>query len=259
LDIARSDVWAKQHREDLQKRGLGHTYRDAVCPECSATVILSDMPESPQLYCQFCDTLVTTDPTAEPIAKESEFKICEECGMYSRPRKFTIFYFYFLLVIYGWWSDTTWRCPACMRGEAWKMLFGNLIFLLGVPVAITQLIRSYGGDKVLGKFKGLDTGNLKARKGNVNGALQHYETIMERVPYAAGIKYNLATALLGTGEQEKAAQVYELALDDCSNYAPAYHQLRALYEQLGRKAELAELDRIWSSGGEEDEEVEPLA
>jgi len=156
-----------------------------------------------------------------------------------------------LVVIYGWWSNSTWRCPACMRGEAWKMLFGNLIFVLGVPVAITQLIRSYGSDQVLGKFKGLDTGNLKARRGNVNGALQHYEAIMDRVPYAAGIKYNLATALLASGDPEKAAQVYELALDDCSNYAPAYQQLRALYAQLGRKAELVELERMWSSGGEE--------
>jgi len=30
-----------------------------------------------------------------------------------------------------------------MRGEAWKMFFGNLIFLLGVPVARIQLFRSY--------------------------------------------------------------------------------------------------------------------
>jgi hypothetical protein len=209
---------------------------------------LTGFRESPQISCQFCHCVATVEG-ARP--EEKQYRLCDECGRYSKPRQFTIFYFYFLLVIYGWTSRSTWRCPGCMRKEAWKMLFGNLIFVLGVPVAITQLIRSYGSDQVLGKFKGLDTGNLKARRGNVNGALQQYEAIMDRVPYAAGIKYNLATALLASGDPEKAAQVYELALDDCSNYAPAYQQLRALYAQLGRKAELVELERMWSSGGEE--------
>ncbi len=259
LDIARSDVWAKQHQEELEKKGLGHTYRGEECPVCTATLILTDMPKSPQLYCHFCDSLSTIDPLNDPIKNEKDFKICEECGMYSKPQKFTIFYFYFLLVVYGWWSKATWRCPACMRGEAWKMLFGNLIFVLGVPTAIIQLIRAYGSDAVSGTFKGLNSGNLKARKGDVVGALKNYRAILDRVPYSAGVKYNLGSALLRQGDQQRAADTFELALEDCSNYAPAYQQLKVLYPQLGETVRLKELDKMWSSGAEEENKEEEVA
>lgn len=253
LDVARSRTWARQHREMLGKKGVEHTYRDAVCPVCGATLVLSDMPRSPQLYCHFCDSLTTIDPAARPVKDEREFKLCEECGMYSRPRKFTVFYFYFLVVFYGWWSKPTWRCPGCMRGEAWQMLLGNFLFVLGLPVAIAQLVRCYGSDVVAGPFKGLDTGNLLAKKGDPVGALRLYRGILERVPHSAGVKYNLGMALLTQGDKQRAAEAFELALEDCSNYVPAYQRLKALYEELGQAEQLAELERIWSVD-EEDEQ-----
>ena len=254
LDIARSAAWAQHHRETLEKKGLGHTYRDAVCAVCDATLILTDMPHSPQLYCHFCDSLTTTDAGDAPIKNEEAFKICEECGMYSKPQKFTIFYFYFLLVVYGWWSKSTWRCPACMRGEAWKMFFGNLLFVIGVPVAVVQLFRAYGGNVVGGTFKGLDTGNIRARKGDVAGALEQYRAILDRVAYSAGVKYNLGLALLAQGDDQRAADSFELALQDCTNYAPAYQQLQLLYQQLGETERLKELEQIWSTAIDEDDE-----
>jgi tetratricopeptide (TPR) repeat protein len=165
--------------------------------------------------------------------------------MYSQPTKFTIFYFYFLLVVYGWWSKQTWRCKGCMRGEAWKMFFGNLLFVLGVPVAIVQLLRCYSGSVVGGVFRGLDAANLKARKGDVVGALTGYKAILERVPHSAGIKYNLALALLQQGDERRAAETFELALTDCVNYAPAYRVLSGLYAKLGDQARLKELQEMW--------------
>jgi len=244
LDIARSSTWARIHRESLQKAGRGGAYRDAECPHCTATVVLSDMPSTPQLYCHFCDTLSTVDGSAKD-ALESKLRICDECGMFSQPVKFTIFYFWFALVVYGWWNKTTWRCPACMRGEAWKMLFGNLIFLLGVPVAIVQLIRSYSGAVVGGAFKGLDGANLRARKGDVVGALGGYKAILERVPHSAGIKYNLGLALLQQDEHRRAADTFQLALGDCANYAPAYRVLKGLYAKLGDRDRLKALEAMW--------------
>ncbi|MEZ6067463.1 MAG: hypothetical protein R3B90_17540 [Planctomycetaceae bacterium] len=35
------------------------------------------------------------------------------------------------------------------------------------------------------------------------------------------------------GEPERAADAFELSLEDCVNYAPAYQRLKALYQQLG--------------------------
>jgi tetratricopeptide (TPR) repeat protein len=167
--------------------------------------------------------------------------------MYSKPRKFTIFYFYFLLVVYGFWSKPTWRCPACMRGVAWQMLFGNLLFVLGVPVAIVQLFRSYGFTELSGPFKGLDKGNIHARKGNFEAALMQYREIMNRVPNCAGLKYNLGLALLQQGDKSSAAKSFASALDDCANYAPAYQRLRPLCEELGDAPRLAALKAQWET------------
>ena len=257
LDIARSATWAAWHRESLAKRGQDHTYRDGRCPHCGATVVLSKMPSTPQLFCHFCNTLSTVDPTAEPAPGEERLRLCDECGMFSQPRKFSVFYFYFLLVVYGWTHRTTWRCPGCMRGDAWKMLFGNLPFLLGVPVALTQLSRCYAGNVVGGAFSGLDRANLKARAGDLRGALDGYRRILERVPHSAGLKYNLGLALAKQADTQRAADMFELALEDCANYAPAYQALSRCCEQLGDTARLAALKAIWEDEPEPESATAP--
>jgi hypothetical protein len=242
LDAARSATWAEMHRKELEETGQGHHFRSERCPHCGATLVLSDMAVTPQLYCHFCDTLTTRD---NPPASEKEFRLCEECGMYSKPRKFTIFYFYFLLVVYGISQRAVWRCPACMRPEAWKMLFGNLLFIIGVPVAIVQLIRCYGGKIAGGPFAGLDDANIKTLRGDAAGGARIYTQIVERVPYCAGVKYNLGRGLIQTEDLRRAAATLEMALDDCSNYAPAYGALCHCYEELGEDDKLTELKRIW--------------
>ena len=256
IDAARSVSWAKMHREKLEEEGRGHDYRHEQCPHCGATLILTEMPRTPQLYCHFCNTLATVDPTVEALAGERDLRICDECGMFSKPRKFTVFYFYFLVFFYGWNYRSTWRCPACMRGDAWKMFFGNLPFVLGVPVALTQLGRSYGGS-VIGPFAGLDTANIKARKGNALGALAGYRAILQRVSHSAGVKYNLGLALRQQKDTARAVEMFRLALEDCSNYVPAYHHLAACYQELGDTEDLAELKRIW--GEADQDEKEPAA
>lgn len=260
LDLSRSVIWAKNHRLELVEKGHDYLYRDATCENCGATLILSKMPQTPQVYCHFCDSLRTVEYRSDPIVNETEFRICDNCRMYSKPQKFTTFYFYFLLFIYGFSSDSSWKCGGCMRGEAWKMFFGNLLFVLGVPFAIYQLTRAYMGDAVTGKFKGLDKGNLKAAQGDVEGALAQYEAILEHVPYSAGVKYNLGIALLAKGDLEHAAQVFELALDDCANYTPAYGRLAELYQKLGETEKLEQLNEIWDVQPQDNLDVEvPLA
>lgn len=259
IDISRSATWAEFHKERLQKQGRLAAFRDEECPNCGATLVLTDMPLTPQLYCQFCNTLSTTDAMVDPPTGERDLRICDECNMYSKPRKFTVFYFVFLVFVYYFSQRSTWRCPACMRGDAWKMLFGNLIFVIGVPVAITQLIRSYGSSVAGGPFKGLDAANLKARKGNLMGALEGYRAILDRVPHSAGVKYNLGRALLEQGETARAADTFQLALDDCTNYVPAYHLLTTCYEQLGETDKLAELKQMWEEQEDEDEPVADVA
>lgn len=259
LNRAHSKQEAHRRREQLQKQGRGGAYHEAECPHCHATLDLTDFPRTPQVYCWFCNTITTIDsPDGVPRA-ESAYRLCEECGMYSKPRRFTIFYFYFLLVIYGFSSRETWRCPACMRPEAWKMLFGNLLFVLGVPVALVQLFRSYGGTDIGSLYGGLDAANLKARKGNLEGAIQQYRKILENHEAAVGVKYNIGMAFLHKNDRENAARTLEYALEDCSNFRPAAVVLANCYEATGETAQLEALKQLWSEEEQAAHEAESQA
>lgn len=254
LDIARSKTWAKHHQESLDEKGVGHTYRDSVCPHCTATLILTDMPETSQVYCHFCDSLSTTDVAAPQ--GEAKLALCDECSMYSQPIRYTTFYFVFLLVVYWFQSGTARKCRACMRSDAWKMLFGNLIFVLGVPNAIYQLVRAYsGGSMVEGAYSGLNSANIAAGKQNWDAATAGYKRVLDSVGVSAGVKYNLGLALRAAGRDKQAARSFEVALADCSNYAPAYHHLVELYPALGETGKLEDLQKQWedSPAAAEDE------
>lgn len=254
LGKARSKAWAEVHQKELQEKGRADEFRSANCPHCDATIDLTGHRDSPQVSCDFCNTVGNMD---NPNKEEKQYRLCDECGMYSKPRKFTIFYFYFLLVVYGWSSRTTWRCPACMRGDAWKMLFGNLIFVLGVPVAIVQLIRAYGGADLSAMYRGLDKANLKARKGDIEGAVADYRRILEVHPHAAGIKYNIGLAFAQQNELKPAAITLNAALNDCCNYRPAATLLAHCYGQLGDEQKLADLKAEWGADDDPPLDEEP--
>lgn len=252
INTHRSRSWAITEQQELEAKGLGQHFRATSCPHCSAAITLSFLPETPQVYCTFCDTLTTVKPNANTPKDEKQCKICDECGMFSKPQKFTIFYFYFLLFVYGWRSRPTWRCPGCMRGEAWKMLVGNSIFILGVPVAIVQLIRSYS-DSAGGKFAGLDKANLNARKGRTEKALKTYQAISQKVPVSAGVKYNIGLNLLDR-KPDLAQDTLEMAYADCSNYPPVFNALCHCYQHTQQFDKLSELRRQWQI--EEEPKVE---
>lgn len=253
IDISRSRAWAQHHKEQLEEAGRGAAYRDEVCPDCTATVVVSDMDKTPQVYCHFCDSLSTIDQN--PPQGESKLGLCEECGMYSQPQRFTIFYFYFLIVFYGFSSRKALKCRACMRSDAWKMFFGNLIFILGVPSAVYQLIRSYsGGSIVEGGYAGLNAANIAARKQNWAKATDGYRKVLDNIGVSAGVKYNLGLALRSAGDDENAARSFEVALSDCSNYAPAYAHLVELYPKLGETDRLAALKEQWEDADQESAE-----
>ena len=98
-----------------------------------------------------------------------------------------------------------------------------------------------------GPFQGLDTGNIKARNGDLSGALGQYRAILEQVPHCAGVKYNLGLALRKQHQPEQAADSFRIALEDCANYTPAYSQLKILYRQLEMVTELDQLQSQWDA------------
>jgi len=254
LGWTRSVTWAEMHLQELEEKGEKQLYREATCPNCECTLVLSRMPETPQLFCHFCDTISSADGSKI----DKGWRLCDECGLYSYPRKFTKFYFYFLIVFYGYNYETSWRCPACMRPEAWKMLAGNLLFLIGVPVAIAQLIRAYGSDKIsAGPLSGLNSANALAHQGNTGLAVRRYEQICEQMPAAAGVRFNIGAAYFEKRMKEEAAEAFELALSDCANYAPAFNGLSTMYEKLGETELLAALRHVWDVEQEAEENDDP--
>ena len=246
INASRSSALAGSERDRLTQSGKLANYRDHVCPFCKSTIVLTNLPPTPQVYCNFCDTLFSVDQ--EPGDEiERDFRICENCGMYSRPRKFAVFYFYFLIVTFGFHHDSIVRCSGCMRSSAWKMVLGNLFGLLGFPFALVQLYRSYSTKSLTGRFEGLDTANVLARRGNVDKALQRYDEIMDRVPENAGVKYNIGFGLMLKKDFGHAQEIFELSLDDCSNYWPAVNGLLRALQQQGKSDQIEAVYRVWGS------------
>ncbi len=249
INKAASQRHAEARKEELVKAGKVDRFRTEVCPHCQATVDLSGFEVTPQLYCDYCDTIITRDGSGPKDAHT--FQLCDRCGYYSQPKVFTVLYFYFLLVVYGWQSRQVHFCNACMRSEAWKMLFGNLIFIIGVPVAITQLCRAYfGGSARSESFKGLDGANALAVKGKADKASAIYDQIAQRVGPAAGIHYSRGLALLHAGRVEEAIVSFERSLADCGNYHAGAEKLYICYKK-SNKPEQAELIKALWTGDDE--------
>jgi hypothetical protein len=253
LNHTTSRRWSAMRADALEKQGRGHVHRTRECPYCSAAVDLSELKDTIQMFCPYCDSVVTW--RVDGPVEEADLHLCDGCGLYSRPRGFTIMYFWCLLVVWGYRYQRVYRCNACMRPEAWKMLLGNSIFILGVPVALTQLFRVYSPR---GKsFAGLDRANALARSGQIDSAAYRYCEIEQRLVNCATVRFNHGVLYARAERWEEAAEQFRAALSDCSNFVPALEGLRASLQKLGRTAELAELEAAW--GDDAREGTEPLA
>ena len=232
IDRLGSATFAIQHKKQLEAVGKGHLFNAAVCPYCEATVDLSGYAESPEMYCMFCERIGVVD--GEPKLKQNPFQLCDNCGYFSTPQKFTSFYFVFLLVVYFFQTKQSVRCHACMRGEAWKMFWGNLLFILGVPFALWQLGRAYIGGASRSEYPDLDAANHAAQKGKIDKAEALYLGIIDRNPsQVAGIHYNMAKASLTVNEIDGALGAARQSLAECSNYRPAAELIVQTLESRG--------------------------
>lgn len=229
----------------LKKQANGLVFRSEKCPACDCTVDLTGFPVSQQIHCSYCDVVSTLD---EPRPHgEHKLRACDACGYYAMPRPFTEFYFYFLFVIYGYRYQKKHQCHSCMRSEAWKMFFYNFLFILGVPVAISQLIRAYrGGTAGAKSFPGLDAANAAAKGKKFEQADQAYQNIINNLPAAAGVHYDRALCWTGADDWTQVASACEASLKDCSNYLPAAQLLGQAYTANSQSHKLEQLKMQWN-------------
>jgi hypothetical protein len=207
--------------------GRGRQIRRTDCPWCSARIFTLDGDvDAPQVWCEYCDSLVTLVPVDGLGDAERYMRLCPVCNLYSRPRRYTIAWFYFLVHHAGIHQKVKEYCTGCLRPDAWKMLLGNIPGVLGVPFAMMQWYRAYRNSFDRGPFRGLDKGNITLRrKRQIGVALKYYERILNRHPYSAGVLYNVGVGLLMRGDGEHARQALWQALENCSNYRPAQNLL----------------------------------
>ena len=256
LNRESSKRWTEATREKLTREGRAAEFRAQPCPYCHSIVDLTGFKSTEQMFCGYCDTIVSLDGQAP--TNEQDHALCDSCGYFSRPREFATFYFYFLLIIYGFQHGKLFVCGACMRKEAWKMFLANLIFILGVPFALYQLTRVYLVDKtgLKSSFTGLDKANLLARKGKMTEAILRYSEICKTVTDYSGIRYNTGLALVEKVDMERAAVQFEKALSLCSNHSPSFEAACACHERAGHPERAAALDQAWP--GTEPDGKEPL-
>lgn len=223
--VARSQ-WSR-----LEKNSMTPTGREQECPWCQAMIFAVDPDrEASQLWCRWCDALVTLDPPEGLGDSERELRLCPQCHLYSDPKKFSEFYFHFEIVIGGVYQKEHTCCRACMRPRTSRMIAGNLIGVLGLPFAIRHWFKVNRDIHRDSPFRGLDRANRAIQKRRFDKALSLYWEIIERHPSSAGVLYNVAMGLLLKGDGEHARQTLEMALSNCPNYPPA----RRLLDQVRR-------------------------
>jgi hypothetical protein len=227
IDRTCSKRAALRHRERLIQEGRGDQFRATKCPACEAIIDVSELDPSPYLYCRFCETVFT--PKRQIVTNGETHCLCDECGMFAQVRGYTEFYFYFLLVAYGFSYKRRFVCDTCANKIFWKTLLANLIFVLGVPVSIYAKIKSMLGRDP--NLKRLSKANALALKGQHQEAAALYQRFYQKYPEHPGLRMNEGIGRLAAGDVGTALKYFERALKACSNYLPAAQWIRRIQER----------------------------
>ncbi len=213
---------AKQNKERLVRAGKGHLFRASICPGCQAIVDVSELAETPYVYCRFCDSVFTK--AQRMVTKGLDHGICDECQMFDRVQDYTEFYFYFLLVVYGFSIRNRHLCDTCANRLFLRMLLLNSIFIVGLLPTFYLKIRSLTGRHP--DFKNLAEANALTRKGRGHDAAPIYDRIRQKYPEHPGLLMNEGLGHL-IGDNASEAQAYfERSLKACANYFPVLRIIR---------------------------------
>lgn len=91
-------VRLEERRRRARERGRAHLVRSEPCPTCSADIDLTGLEEGRYIYCPYCEIIFESE-SHRTLGRQ--YRICDECGLFGRVQQYPEFYFYFLLVVYG--------------------------------------------------------------------------------------------------------------------------------------------------------------
>lgn len=224
VDHYGSAVWAENHRQQLAGAGKESLFCTVVCPHCGATIDLSELERTAYVYCPYCASILNYNQ--QIISNSDVYDICDECNMYDRVRGYTVFHFYFLLVVYGYSVKRRFVCDACATSLAQRTLLLNLLFLLGIPSAIYMWIKAQSGRDPY--FKDLARANKLARKGKYQEADEIYDRLFSLYPEHPGLLMNKGLGHLHGKDGNGGITFLMRSLKACGNYRPTAQLIQRL-------------------------------
>jgi hypothetical protein len=226
VDRFSSTFLAESHRQHLISEGKGNLFRAVTCPHCHATVDLSEYETSSYIYCRFCGSVLSN--ALQMVANGDIYGTCDECHMYDRVRGYTVFNFYFLLVVYGYSSKRHFVCDACALKLAQRALLVNLLFLLGVPSAIYMWVKSQSGREPY--FQDLAKANKLALKGKYQEADEIYDKLFSLYPEHPGLLMNKGLGHLHGKDGNGGVGFLTRSLRACANYMPSLQLIHRIQQ-----------------------------
>lgn len=214
----------EKNKQRLAAEGKSNLFRTQTCQECNSIIDLSELDKSIYTYCRFCETVLKSE--GEKATSGASYRVCDECNLFDRVRGYTEFYFYFLLVIYGYSYKRRHICDNCVDKIFWKMLLLNFIFIIGIPPAIYMKIKSLSGrDPYLKK---LAKANSLAKKGKFREASAIYLELNNKYPDHPGLLMNQGLAHLYANDVDGAIHAFNSSAKSCSNYLPVFRLINRL-------------------------------
>lgn len=232
IDRVSSFYLAERHHQTLIQQGQGEAFRTCICPQCEATIDVSLLNKSPFIYCRFCESI--SEDNGPVITNGENYRQCDECQWFDRVQGYTVFYFYFLLVVYGFSYRRRHLCDTCMNKVFWKALLINFVFLLGIFPTLWMKFKSASGRNP--DFKELANANALGKKGKIQRGTEHYNTLYNRHPGHPGVLYSHALSQFKAQSADEGWSLLEQSLQNCSNYAPTIRMINRIQDRAQEKA-----------------------
>ncbi len=212
-------------------------FKKAYCPRCDALHDISDMINSPWLYCKYCHALF--DYYGYMMPNSEQYKVCPNCEYYGRVQDYQEYNVYYLGKDREFRSRVRHYCDTCVHTHFTKNFWKNLTFGVGAFVSLWEKLRSKSGRNPV--YKDMVEANYLAQNGKMVEADILYSSIIFKNHGHPGIHMNYGLAYLQNGDRNRAAFQFKKALEACANYLPVIEILRRnvdlLPEQLQQEEE----------------------
>ena len=222
---------ANKRKNALVAAGQGDKFRAITCPHCAATIDLTDYKKSTYAYCRYCESILNKN--LEIVANGDQYRHCDECNLFDRVQGHTEFYFYFLLIVYGFRSKRRHLCDACALKISNRALLMNLPFILGIFPALNMRIKASRGKAAA--YKNMTQANRLAKDGKYDEADQLYTNMLMEHPSHPGILFNQSLSHFNGDDSQKGINYISQSIRGGSNYLPSLRFLNRIQKSVQTK------------------------